>query len=112
MHLTARCQYAISLFMPKKTRKEKIIAELRRKLETAKISDEKVIVEKKESPRPIPNFQFPTSNIPTVATSFVLRDLKKTFLLAGLAISLELVVYWLTELGGSKFFKFLQLFKY
>ncbi len=111
--------------MPKKTKKEKIIAELRRKLETREPQNEKddeVIIKQKDSYReqtPIPNYQLPTvrqSRISQPAlinlpVNFILRDLKKTFILAGLAISFEFIIYWLTELGGSKFFHFLPIFK-
>lgn len=114
--------------MPKKTKKEKIIAELRRKLETVKTETETITLpatheipsEKKElARRPIStvNYQMPTTksfpvnsvSLKTEAPSIVLKDLRKTFLLAGLAISLELVVYWITELGGNKLLKFLPL---
>lgn len=99
--------------MPKKTKKEKIIAELRRKLEATRVRREgekwvhEVRGEKESTTSPT---SIPTSHIPpALPTSYIIKDLQKTFLLAGLAISLELVVYWLTELGGSKFFQFLPI---
>lgn len=113
--------------MPKKTKKEKIIAELRRRLEVAKATGGEVKVEKEALVKPATSYptklatsylpvrqagQLPATetegkNIPfsSQSISFIIKDLRKTFLLAGLAISFELVVYWLTELGGSKFFK-------
>lgn len=103
--------------MPKKTRKEKIIAQLRRKLETTKVKDQKWEMEdeklddemrgmKKEislQDIPLPN---QASQVPSLTSGYMMKDLRKTFFLAGLAISLEFIVYWLTELGGSKLFKF------
>ncbi len=82
--------------MPKKTRQEKIIADLRRKLETVKITD-KAVIEKKESSSPLsPSINYPSTgpkHLENNATSYVLKDLRKTFILAGLAISFEIIVY-------------------
>lgn len=105
--------------MPKKTRQEKIIAELRRKLETTKAQgpetepritdlrkDQKINSGYRLPDQPISSSK--TSTITMPSTADIIRDLKKTFLLTGLAISFEIIVYWLTELGGSKF---LHIFK-
>ncbi len=73
--------------MPKKTRQEKIIADLRRKLETVKITD---------TPPPSPSINYPSTgpkHLENNSTSYVLKDLRKTFILAGLAISFEIIVY-------------------
>lgn len=84
--------------MPKKTRQEKIIADLRRKLETVKITD-KAVIEKKEPSSSLPSSaNYPLTgpkHLENNSTSYVLKDLRKTFLLAGLAISFEIIVYWL-----------------
>lgn len=103
--------------MPKKTKKEKIIAELRRRLEITKavgqkweIGNEKLDNEvRSEIPinQNIPP-QFPASHV-SLPSSYVVHDLRKTFILTGLAISFEIVVYWITELGGSKLLKFLPI---
>lgn len=108
--------------MPKKTKKEKIIAEFRRRLEKVKDGNGKTDLEEKEmetwkekSSLSVSRIQDLQSQVPISAfglpSSFVVQDLRKTFLLAGFAISLELVVYWLTELGGSKFSRFLPMFR-
>lgn len=105
--------------MPKKTRQEKIIAELRRKLETTKaqslettpritnLAEEKQVLPGYRLPSQ--SFSSPKTTISLQSTTDIMKDLKKTFFLSGLAISFEIIVYWLTELGGSKFFKFLQI---
>lgn len=106
--------------MPKKTRQEKIIAELRRKLETTKAQglettpimtkpaeEKKVSSDYRLPDRPVSS---PKTQVLTLqSTTDIMRDLKKTFFLTGLAISFEVIVYWLTELGGSKLFKFLPI---
>lgn len=107
--------------MPKKTRKEKIIAQLRRKLETVKDFPVEIIQEEKATPTNLMvNYQLPQlTKTPETKTilieknnlGLILRDLRKTFFLAGFAISFEFIVYWFTELGGSKLLKFLPLFK-
>jgi hypothetical protein len=106
--------------VPKKTKKEKIIAELRRKLDRIEVRSGKIDLEvrnldkleDKSTPLISKNqdvqFQVPTSNL-QLPTSYIINDLQKTFFLAGLAISLELVIYWLSELGGSKLLQFLPI---
>jgi len=85
--------------MPKKTKSQKIIAELRRKLAAQppsiitpqpipqKISKKK----KRESPLSSTKIELKTPKSPS---SFIVNDLKKSLLLTGLAISLELVLYY------------------
>jgi len=97
--------------VPKKTKKEKIIAELRRKLQSVEQGTETVKVvrppeEKKIEVKITPQS---TQNLANFDRSFIIHDLRKTFLLSGLAISLELVVYWIIELGGSKLLQFLPI---
>jgi len=102
--------------MPRKTKKEKIIAELRRKLEHVEVKNEKLddevrnldILKTGNISTTLVNQNIPPQHLTshlTLPTSYIIKDLRKTFILAGLAISLELIVYWLSELGGSKFFR-------
>ncbi|TSC53963.1 MAG: hypothetical protein LiPW16_226 [Microgenomates group bacterium LiPW_16] len=81
--------------MPKKTKKEKIIAELRRRLETARAGREEVKYNPPPIPQPSTSISAPNVSLPlsTSTTSYIIHDLRKTFLLSGLAISLELVLY-------------------
>jgi len=98
-----------SYHMSRKTRQEKIIADLRRKLEMTRKGKEWVMSsesnregehEKKTErfipithPRPI------TQNSPQISTSYLKSDLTKTFILTILAISLEIVLYFLLRVG-------------
>jgi len=121
--LTVSFNLCYTLLVPKKTKQEKIIAELRRKLEATNttvkpvISDIGVKIEKHQAPQPITpttNYQIPAVKNPigkatiqpNQSNVYIIKDLRKTFLLTTLAISFEFVIYWLTELGGSKFFRF------
>lgn len=100
----------------RKTRQEKIIAELRRQLATGKTKDfemspakrdlalpenEKLDIEvrseKKETEKSNLPFPSPASHLPSFTSiSLIKKDLTKTFVLTILAISLELVLYfWL-----------------
>ncbi|MFH0864101.1 MAG: hypothetical protein V1858_03370 [Candidatus Gottesmanbacteria bacterium] len=95
--------------MPKKTKKEKIITELRRKLELNQPSQENSTIILSETGKTYTedklttNYHLPSINrtytppqpINHQSTSYIIKDLRKTFLLAGLAIGFELVVYWL-----------------
>lgn len=81
--------------MPKKTRREKIIADLRRKLGTNQPTP--IIPEQKEF-YTLPKIQTTqsTSVQNLIPINYLKKDLTKTFVLAILAISLELVLYfWL-----------------
>ncbi|MBI4999424.1 hypothetical protein HZB97_01485 [Candidatus Gottesmanbacteria bacterium] len=104
--------------MPKKTKKEKIIAELRRKLETVKIESGQLEVKAEKKEFATPATRPTTHNLPPQPTSYskkssayIIHDLRKTFILAGLAISLEVMIYWITELGGNRLLKFLPIFR-
>jgi hypothetical protein len=112
--------------MPKKTKQEKIIAELRRKLEEQKIShpnleakprpqtiaspEEKsgryrlppMPIKKEVNPSLVAKAQLTSEEPQSSSASYIGADLKKTFLLSGLAISFEVIVYWVTNLGGGK----------
>ncbi len=83
--------------MPKKTKKEKIIAEYRKRLETVKTETS-----------PNTKYQLPNTNyspakatitLPIQNNSYIMKDLKKTFLLAILAIGIEFGIYFFTK-GG------------
>ena len=89
--------------MSRKTKQEKIIAELRRRLEVTKrekgevrseIIDNDVRSEERETKESHIPFQHPASSF-TLPTSLIKKDLTKTGILTMLAISLELVVYWI-----------------
>jgi hypothetical protein len=70
--------------MARRTRKEKVIANLRRELRASKVTDVKKVGKK---------VQTLNSDEPAKLVSFVKSDLKKTLALSTLAISLELVLY-------------------
>lgn len=73
----------------RKTRKEKIIADLRRKLASQKISH------KNNKPTTPQISQETTLTItPLRDYAYVGKDLKKTAILSGLAILVEGVLYW------------------
>lgn len=91
----------------RKTRQEKIIADLRRKLEATRSRSvgekwdvgREVRVSREEtltspSQLPITRLTSHISSPPSISTSFIKKDLTKTFVLAILAISLELVLYF------------------
>lgn len=85
--------------MPKKTRSQKIIASLRKQLQTQETVRQAVtretLVEKAT-----PTIAEPELERPAAFSSFILSDLKKSLFLTLLAISLEFVLYYLLELGG------------
>lgn len=96
---------ALLMAKKRKTRQEKIIAELRRKLEATRATGEKWVVgsessrgseheEKMERLIPITHPQPITQNSSQYLTPYIKKDLTKTFVLAILAISLELVLYF------------------
>lgn len=88
----------------RKTRQEKIIADLRRKLEMTRRGKEWVMSsessresepeEKMERLIPVTHPRPMTQNSPPISTTYIKKDLTKTFVLAILAISLELVLYF------------------
>lgn len=101
-------QVCYIIFVPKKTKQEKIIAELRRKLETTSVHLEQkfevrneklenemgsVISGNQENQKV--SLQDQTSHItPLTSTLYIKKDLLKTLVLSLLAISFELVIYW------------------
>ncbi len=95
--------------MSRKTRQEKIIADLRRKLETARIKDENQSIgneadlengERETEKSSIRNHsQNMTKNLSLTSTAYIKKDLTKTFILTILAISLEIVLYFLLRVG-------------
>lgn len=89
--------YILAYPMPKKRKSQKIIAELRRKLtaqEEEKTLSIPIIKEKKQIKK---RLLMSTKSSP-IFPSFIISDLKKSFFLTGLAISLEFVLYYLLEL--------------
>lgn len=79
--------------MPKKSKKEKILADRRRLARVAQVQPAS------------PSFQFQLADIPSFESksssgqsvkelSAVKRDLTKTFILAALAIAVEVAIYW------------------
>jgi hypothetical protein len=89
--------------MPKKSRKEKIIADLRRRVQTQQISTTHIpTLVKEETPT---TFRFQVKNEAETPVreqvqqnsselTAIKRDLYKTFILAALAISAEVIIYW------------------
>lgn len=90
--------------MPRKTKKEKVIAEYRRKMQTVDNRRLKVDFEdrglKVDEKNQASSFQSqnPSSILHHPSSNLVKEDLKKTLILSTLAISLEFVLYWLIEL--------------
>lgn len=118
--------------MPHKSRKEKIIAELRRKVSQAqskqKLSPQAVVtdlvntdlVNKNERPSIENNFvikpnllqkqqkkeeNYSVSSLVLPDYSYIVSDLRRTFLLTGLIVLLEILLYWVLELNGIRIFK-------
>lgn len=87
--------------MPRKTKKDKVIAKLRREL-----AEQRVGSEKEEGPKHTPPLltSKPTSHLSspspllTYPVSLIKKDLTRTVGLAILAISLELGIYYLSKL--------------
>lgn len=83
----------------RKTREEKIIAQLRRELKESKkelkgFKKEKAPEKKTVKKRPVPE-----TSITLAFNPHLKRDLTKTLILSILAIATELVVYWFTARG-------------
>ncbi len=84
--------------MPRKTKKQKIVAEYKRKLRTLpqqstnlelQVRQKEVVVPKKTNPGRIEKLQ--------KDTSYIASDLRKTIILSVLAIGAELVIYFVTN---------------
>ena len=110
--------------MPHKSRKEKIIAELRRKVSQTKskqqLSSQTTVPEpdiKNDKTSIDNNFiiksnlllrqqkkedNYSVSSLVLPDYSYIVSDLKRTFLLTGLIILLEILLYWALEMGGLK----------
>ena len=79
--------------MPKKSKKEKILADLRRRAHTEQSLETSPTFRfqvKKEAVAPIRE-QVPQNSSELTA---IKRDLYKTFILATLAIAAEVIIYW------------------
>ncbi len=91
------CEY---IRMSKKTRQEKIIADLRRKLQTQMTQVSKPSIELPEPERKLTeHVKVEGAQVPEIQVSLIKKDLTKTLILTILAISLELVLYFLTRVG-------------
>jgi len=82
-----------------KTRQAKIISDLRRKLETASPSVQSenqatISTSFSYSPKSVPEV-LPAQKLSTLPTVHIKKDLIKTLILSTLAISFELVLYFL-----------------
>ena len=97
--------------MPKKTRSQKIIAELRRELASRQARKMSATPRQKKKERAELKKKKPIEKSTSVSTkfenaprnektlcSFILSDLKKSLFLTMLAISLEFVLYYLLEI--------------
>lgn len=92
-------------FMPKKTRKEKLLADLRRKQNLYSIRAEELNIIAKNQPKPtddsVKKITYSslnknktgkeTSGIPI---NYIYKDLRRTLILTTLAFVFELVLYW------------------
>lgn len=95
--------------MSKKTKQEKIIADLRRQLEISRQPkwemrneklDKEVRIEKEEIKKSSFSLPSPTSSLSSLTSiTLIKKDLTKTLLLSILAISFELVLYFLLKAG-------------
>jgi len=84
--------------MSRKTKQEKIIAELRHRINLQEQNLVRVIPEKIDKEKL--SFETKLPSKPSVETmavpvDLIKKDLLKTLILTGVAISLELVVYWI-----------------
>jgi len=89
--------------MAKKTRKEKIIAEQRRKLLVLQTSQSSNTLSYKPT-YSVPNIQKSTVFAPPEHYDHVKPDLSRTLTLTMLAIAAQLCVYYLMEVRHMKFF--------
>jgi hypothetical protein len=89
--------------MPKKSKKEKILADLRRRARTEQSLTTEIPTLVKEDASPTFRFQVKKEVVPPVHTpgpqqtselTAIKRDLSKTFILATLAIAAEVIIYW------------------
>jgi hypothetical protein len=89
--------------MPKKSKKEKILADLRRRVRTEQSLTTHIPTLVKEEAAPTFRFQLKKETRAPVGQSIrqntteltaIKRDLSKTFILAALAIAAELIIYF------------------
>ncbi|MCX6793960.1 MAG: hypothetical protein NTY06_02540 [Candidatus Gottesmanbacteria bacterium] len=88
--------------MPKKSKKEKIIADLRRRVQTQQSLTTHIPTLVKEETSPTFRFQLkkeakePVQHVQQNLSELtaIKRDLSKTFILATLAIAAEVIIYW------------------
>jgi hypothetical protein len=89
--------------MPKKSKKEKILADIRRRVHTEQTLTTQIPTLVKEEVAPAFRFQAKKEAIAPTRTqkpqqsselSAIKSDLYKTFILAALAIAAEIIIYW------------------
>ena len=89
--------------MPKKSKKEKILADLRRRARTEQSLTTRIPTLVKEETSPTFRFRVKKEVEPPVHTpgpqqttelAAIKRDLYKTFILAAMAIAAEVIIYW------------------
>jgi hypothetical protein len=84
--------------MSKKTRKQKLAAELRRKSQSQNPSNEiKINIEDLKIPEKPQKEQYQKESLYVYPVQLVRKDLTKTLILSILAISLELALFFLLE---------------
>lgn len=82
--------------MSKKTRKQKLAAELRRKSQHS-INETKINIEEIKTPEKTQKEQYQNDSIYVYPVQFIRKDLTKTLILSILAISLELALFLILE---------------
>ncbi|MBL7159839.1 hypothetical protein ISS85_05145, partial [Candidatus Microgenomates bacterium] len=85
--------------MPKKTKSQKIITDLKRKLATQQKEEVSLPQARQVNKRPSISTKA-KSETPTILSSFIVKDLKKSLALTLLAISFEFVLYYVWEVRG------------
>lgn len=104
--------------MPKKTKAQKIIAELRRKVAAQETTRSTLISPARKDSQeeslkegrvkePSQTLAYPETKNMEVLSSFVISDLKKSISLTVLAIALQFVLYYLLELDGFRNFSWI-----
>lgn len=85
--------------MPKKSKKEKILADIRRRIHTEQSLTVQMPTLVKEEPTSLFRFQAKQEAVspdkkPTTELIAIKKDLYKTFILATLAITAEIIIYF------------------
>lgn len=90
----------------RKTREEKIIADLRRELQSARkaLSDTNQAEKTQKSVKKEKELPTPTMSATSQASPYLKKDLTKSLILAIMAIAFELAIYYILPGGKFKFF--------